>query len=312
MKLQILLTIRSYHSLAKVAILSDDTCDLPADLIEKLDITIIPVKIIFSDQVFRSSGPTGELALDEYYKRTEIEIPTTSTPSPGVIFQKFEKAFQKADALIGIFISNLMSPIASNTQALVNQRFPNKKIHIFDSKVTSVALAVLVLEAAIMAQNGQSFEEIIEKTTEFMEQVNFAGIMSTLENLVRTGRVPKTKKFLADFFKVKPIVKFDEGRVTTQGKIRANDEVIINQMKKFGRAALENINGASNHVIIGHTRWPEAAEEIAKYMQQFNPANKEIIIQETGAIVANFVGKKTLTIGYLGKYEESWLENTKN
>ncbi|MHA1156850.1 MAG: DegV family protein [Candidatus Heimdallarchaeota archaeon] len=298
--------------MVKVAILTDDTCDLPVELIEKLGIIIIPVKIIFSDQVYLSSGPTGELDLNEYYEKTVSEIPTTSTPSPGIIFQKFEKALQKADTAIGIFISNLMSPIATNSQALIKQKFPDKKIHIFDSKVTSVALAILVLEAAIMAQNDQSFEEIIEKTTEFMKEVNFAGIMSTMENLVRTGRVPRTKKFLADFFSVKPVVKMIEGKVTVQGKIKANDKVIIQQMKKFGRLALENINGFSNHVLIGHTRWPEAAEEIATYIKQHNPKNKKIIIQETGAIVANFVGKKTLTIGYLGKYENSWLENTKN
>ncbi len=298
--------------MAKVAILTDDTCDLPVDLIKKLDITIIPVKIIFSDKVYNSCGPTGELSLDEYYKRTVNEIPTTSTPSPGMIFQKFEEAFQKADTAIGIFVSNKMSPIANNSQALIKQKFPDKKIRIFDSKVTSVGLAILVLEAAIMAQNGQSFEEIIEKTNEYLEEINHAGIMSTMENLVRTGRVPRTKKFLADFFKVKPIVKFSEGNVTVQGKIRANDEIIIQQMKKFGRAALENINGTSGYVFIGHTCWPEAAEEVANYMQQYNPQNKKIIIQETGAIVANFVGKKYLTIGYLGKYENSWLENTKN
>ncbi len=298
--------------MAKVAIISDDTCDLPVELIEKLDITIIPVKIIFSDHVFNSSGPTGELTLDEYYERTASEIPTTSTPSPGSIFQKVEEALQKADTVIGIFVSNLMSPIATNTQALVNQRFPEKKIHIIDSKVTSVALAILVLEAGKMAQNEMSFEAIIEKLTEFMEEINFAGIISTMENLVRTGRVPKTKKYLADFFKVKPIVKLEEGKIIVQGKIRANDEIIIQQMKKYGRAALENINGYSDHVIIGHTRWLEAAEDIVKYMQQYNPKNKKIIIQETGAIVANFVGKKSLTLGYLGEYENSWLENTKN
>ncbi len=86
--------------MVKVAILTDDTCDLPVELIEKLGIIIIPVKIIFSDQVYLSSGPTGELSLNEYYEKTVSEIPTTSTPSPGIIFQKFEEALQKADAAI--------------------------------------------------------------------------------------------------------------------------------------------------------------------------------------------------------------------
>ena len=298
--------------MTKVAILSDDTCDLPAELIRELDINILPVKIIFSDKVFKSCGPIGELSIDEYYRRLEKELPTTSTPSPGIIWKKLEESFSKADAAIGIFISNEMSPIAANTQALIKQRFPDKKIKIYDSKVTSVALAVLVLEAKKMADKGMTFEEITERLDNYMEQIHYAGIMFTLENLVRTGRVPKTKKFLADFFKVKPIVKFIDGKVEVQGKIRANDALIIKQMKKYGRNVLENINGITDYVMIGHTRWPEAAEEIAEYMHLNNPKNKTIIIQETGAIVANFVGKKTLTIGYLGDYQEDWLQETKN
>jgi fatty acid-binding protein DegV len=83
-------------------------------------------------------------------------------------------------------------------------------------------------------------------------------------------------------------------------------------MKKFGRLAVEHMNGESDYVIIGHTRWPEAAQQMAEDIEKHNPNKKKIIIQETGAIVANFVGKKTLTLGYLGQYDGEWLQNTKN
>ncbi|MFW9923594.1 MAG: DegV family protein [Candidatus Thorarchaeota archaeon] len=296
----------------KVAIISDDTCDLPAELLEKYQITIIPNKVIFSDKVFTSCGVQGELTLDEYYRRAEKELPTTSIPAPGTIHQAFDRALKNADTVIALFISKHMSPIADSARNVIKQFFPDKDIRVFDTKVTSVALALVVLEAAIMAQEGHSVEKINSKVEEWLEQIHYAGIMSTLENLVRTGRVPKSKKFLADFFKVKPIVKFVEGQVAVQGKMRADDQLIVSQMKRFGKNLLENINGESNYVFIGHTRWPEAAEEIAAYMKEHNPEGKEIIIQETGAIVANYVGRKTLTIGYLGEYNNDWLLNTKD
>jgi hypothetical protein len=81
--------------------------------------------------------------------------------------------------------------------------------------------------------------------------------------------------------------------------------------KKYGQEILTHINGETNHIVIGHTRWPTAAKEIADYIEQFNEKKKTIIIQETGAIVANFVGKKTLTIGYIGEYKEKWLSEIK-
>ncbi|HUT81913.1 MAG TPA: DegV family protein [Candidatus Bathyarchaeia archaeon] len=295
-----------------IAIITDDTCDLPIEYIKKYNITIIPTKVIFSDKVFCSCGVDGELTLDEYYSRAIYELPTTSTPSPGIIHKCFECALQKVDSAIGIFLSDHLSPIAPNAKVVVNQHFPDKEISIYNSNVTGVGLASVVLEAAIMAQNGHSFDEINTKIVEWLSQVNYAGIMFTLENLVRTGRVPKTKKFLADFFKVKPIVEFVDGQISVQGKIRADDELIIRQMKKFGSLALKNLNGESDYLFIGHTRWPEAAEQIAFYMKENNPKGKKIIIQETGSIVANFVGSKTLTIGYIGAFNKDWLLDTKH
>lgn len=295
----------------KVAILSDDTCDLPQELIEKYNITMIPIRIIFSDKIYDSCGSAGELTLEEYYSKVAKEIPTTSTPSPGMLVKGFEKALTYGDSVIGVFVSDKMSPIYSNSKKILQEYFPTKNIHIFDSKVTSVALGAIVLEIAIMAAAGHTQDEILEKTQEFIDQVHYAGIMSTMENLVRTGRVPRTKKFLADTFRIKPIVKFTDGEVTVQGKIRADDMVIINQLKKYGQQILTHINGETDHIVIGHTRWPEAAREIADYIEQYNTKKKTIIIQETGAIVANFVGKKTLTIGYIGEYKEKWLSDVK-
>lgn len=297
--------------MVKVAIISDDTCDLPMELLEEYNITLVPVKVIFSDRVFCSCGVAGELTLEEYYKRAEQELPTTSQPSPGAIVQAFEKAFQIADEVIAIFISQYMSPIANTTRRIVEQYFPDKKISIYDSQVTSVGLAIVVLEAARLAKEGYSREEINDHIKVWLEQIHFTGIMCTLENLVRTGRVPKAKKYLADFFKIKPIVKFIDGQVSVRGKIRADDSLILSQMKKFGKKAIEHMDGESEFIFIGHTRWPSAAEEIKAYLENYNTQGKKIIIQETGAIVANYVGQKTLTFGYLGKFNDDWFLNTK-
>ncbi|MHA1211202.1 MAG: DegV family protein, partial [Candidatus Heimdallarchaeota archaeon] len=224
-----------------VVIITDDTCDMPLELIEKYNISLISIKIIFSDKAYRSCGVKGDLTIDEYYQRVEKEIPTTSTASPGIITECLNSAFEQAEAVIGIFLSNNLSPVVSNTQALINQSYSDKKIKIYDSSVTSVGLAALVLEAAILASQDATFDEICSKVDNWIDKTNFAGIMFTLENLVRTGRVPKTKKFLADFFKVKPVVEMIDGQIDVQGKIRADDKVIIEQMKNLGRNALENM-----------------------------------------------------------------------
>ncbi|MGC9778433.1 MAG: DegV family protein [Candidatus Heimdallarchaeota archaeon] len=78
-----------------IAIVTDDTCDLPKEYIEKFNLTIIPTKVIFPDKVFSSCGVTGELSLDEYYTRAESELPTTSTPSLGLIHKFLRQLYKK-------------------------------------------------------------------------------------------------------------------------------------------------------------------------------------------------------------------------
>jgi DegV family protein with EDD domain len=295
----------------KVAIITDETCDMPYHFFKKYDIEVFPFRIVFSDKVFNSVGINGELTLDEYYQKAQKELPTTSIPSIGIIMKILEIAFEKADSVIALLLTDQFSGIFNTVYNISkNGMIKNRDLSVINTEITGSALAALVLESARLAKAGKSKDYILSKINEWLPKVQYAGIMNTLENLVRTGRVKRTKKILCDFLKIKPCIHFENGNIEVIGKIRADDNLLIEQMKHFGEEAIHNMDPDSKTIIIGHNRWAEAAREIAEHMEANNPNGKEIIIQETGAIVANYTGRKLLTIGYLGKFQNNWL--TKN
>ncbi|HUU78151.1 MAG TPA: DegV family protein [candidate division Zixibacteria bacterium] len=294
-----------------VALVTCAAADIPPEIEEKYQITIVPVLLNFEDKSYRSYGIEKGLTWEEFYKITEKEVPSTGIPGPGHFVKAFEEAFKIADTVIVIFISYKMSGMYQLACKVVEEHFKDKDIHIYHGGVSCVGTAALVYEAAKLAENGKSKEEIIAKVEEWIPHANYSGIINTLDNLVKTGRLSKTKKFFADILKFKPVLGYVDDELHVYGNIRADDAIIINQMKKFGEHAIRNIYPGVTSLFVNHSRWPEAADEIANYLRSLPNHNVEIIVQETGVINSFFTGKKLLAFGYIGDYDPDWLLKTK-
>lgn len=294
----------------KVAIITCAAADIPPELERKHKITILPVIINFEDKSYKTYSTEKGLSLDEFYVLTENEVPSTAIPSPGLYAETFKTAFEIADSIICIFISNKMSGVYNTAIQVASNLFSDKDISVFHSGASGAGTASLALAAAKLADQGKSKEEIILKIKEWTPHVIYAGIINKLDNLVRTGRLSKTKKFFANILKFKPVLTYQDDEIHILGNIRADDKIILSQMKSFGLKALENIHPDCDTLFINHTRWPETANELADYLKENNPKNIDIVVQETGVINSFYVGKYFLTIGYIGKFDPDWLMKT--
>ncbi|NHK30221.1 MAG: DegV family protein [Asgard group archaeon] len=295
----------------KVAIVTDASGDIPPDLEEKLNISIVPVIMNFEDNSYKSFGIEKGLTWEEFYKLAEKEVPKTAIASPGLFMKTFEKALEIADSAIGIFISEKLSGVYNAAKMVAEQHMKDKDISVYHAGVNSVGVGVVVVEAARLAAAGQTKAEVCKKVENWITKNKYAGIINKLENLVRTGRLSKTKKFFADILKYKPVLGFEDDEIHVYGNIKADDTLILKQMKKFGEQALQKMVEDNNILFIAHSRWPEAADELKDYLEKVNPKNKEIIIQETGVINAFYTGRKLLAYGYIGDFDPQWLLKTK-
>jgi len=292
--------------LQKVAIITDGSCDLPKELAEKYNIHIVPFSVIFGKDAFKLYGDYGTISKDDFYKRyeKENEFPTTSLPPPKAFVDAFNKASKEADSIIGIILSeNLSSTIQMAKMALTY--IENLDVTIVDSRVAASTLGVLVIEAAKMAQNNATKEEILERLEVLIPQTKLVGILDRVDAVYRSGRISWGKKFLAEKINIKPIVGFQDGKIISYGNIRARRKSIMNRMKFM--ATLVPKHAVTDTIFVWHVRCLEDATTLKKIMEQNNPEEKEIIIQEAGPIIGAHVGLKAIAYMYIGHFERNWL-----
>ncbi|MCF2144177.1 MAG: DegV family protein [Candidatus Heimdallarchaeota archaeon] len=295
----------------KVAIVTDGSSDLPKEIVEKYGITIAPFQVIIGDKSYKMYGDYGELSKEEFYNilKTSKVYPTTAIPTPKGFHQAFEAALKIGKAVIGIFISEKLSGTYQSAMRVANQLFTEKDITLIDSKVAASTLGILVMEAAKLAKEGKTKEEILERIHTLLPHGRLISVMDNLEAAYRSGRLSWTKKFLVSTFKIRPVTLFENGAIVPGGRIKGEREEVIKRMKFVGPQLLKH--SLTNTIFIWHVQYPEAAQQLKEEMEKHNTDGKEIIIQEAGPVVGTHVGMYSLAYMYYGDYNSDWILNMK-
>jgi DegV family protein with EDD domain len=193
--------------MAKIGILTDTTHCLPAELIDRYHIKVVPVGLVLDGKPYLDQF---EITPAEFWEKFEKlkDIPTTFAPNP----QEFEKAFAEmtlsADHIICIMVSKILSgthnaAIAARKKIL--EQKPGLRIEIIDSKCAAGALGFLVLEAARAADSGNSFEDTIKVIQGLLPRVTFLTAFDTMKYLIKGGRAPRVA-VIGDLLGIRPIV----------------------------------------------------------------------------------------------------------
>jgi DegV family protein with EDD domain len=296
--------------MSKIAIITDGSCDIPKNLIERYKIHVVPFRVVFREEAFKTYGDWGDLSTEEFYKKLQTceEYPTSAIPSPRDICDVYQKALNEADSVICIFISKNFSGLFQEA-VKAKELFDGEDIILVDSTVTTSTLGALVLHAAKMVENGHTKEQILLKIEELKQKARLLVILDSVDGVYRSGRVGWSKKFLVSSFKIKPIVNFNDGKIVPGGTLRGSKEVI--KRLKFVAPIIVK-QAITDHVFIWHVNYPEVANEIYEAMISHNNLNKEIIIQNAGPVVGTHVGEKSLGIMYIGDYKKQWILKMKN
>ena len=292
----------------KVAIVSDGTADIPKDLVEKYNIHIIPIYVVFETEKFAIYGDYGDISKEEYYERLRTceELPTTGIVSQSYFISAFEAAAKEAESVIGIFVSEKLSAHFV-TAKRVAATLEDIDITVVDARAAAIQLGLTAIEAAIMAHEGKSKEEILTRVEEeLIPQNKMVVVLDTLENLYRSGRVGKVRKFLGQSLKIKPIICFDEdGSVGNRGSFRGDREEVIKRFKFMAPYVVKH--AITDNIFIWHSAYIEPAKELLEIMEQHNDKGKKIRIVNAGPVVGTHIGEKTLGLVYIGPYNENWM-----
>lgn len=260
----------------KYRIVADSSCDLNEGMQEQLNIDLVPFNISVDDEHFVDDKNLDVSQLIKSMKKSPNPI-KTSCPSPG----DFLKYFRKADNIFGVTISaNLSGTYNSAVLArdMALKEDPNKFVHIFNSKSASVGETLVALKIDELIKEKLNHMEIVEKVEEYIEQMKTYFILESLDNLVKNGRISKTKGLIASVLNFKPIMGEDgEGNIELVENIRGSKRAFNRLVEIIGETK-ENFE--DKVLAISHANALEKAMALKEKIQELYNF-KEILIIET-------------------------------
>lgn len=277
-----------------VKIVADSTCDLSADLIEKYDITIIPLCIVMGENSYFDGIETTP---EEIYKWADANKTTPKTAAVTLDnAASLLKPFMDEDREIVFFgISSQMSTTC-NVVRLIGEDAGYDKLHVIDSQSLSTGIGLQVLYAARLSMAGESAASIVEKVEKRRSAVSASFVIDTLTYLSRGGRCNSVTALLANTLKLKPEIVVKDGAMIVAKKYRGQlGSVLLKYVKDQEEALLA---ADKNCVFITHSGCSEdIVAPVKEYLESLSHF-ENIYVTRAGGVVSSHCGPGTLGVLY--------------
>lgn len=279
-----------------VKIISDSTCDLSKELIDKYDIEIIPLHIHLGEGEYLDGV---NITPDEIYAWSDANntTPKTSAASITDVISVYEK--YPEDEIIIFSISGSMSTTVNVMRLAAEDIERENEIHIIDSKNLSTGIGLLVLEAARMAKEGMKATDIVASIKEMIPKVRASFVVDTLTFLHRGGRCSGVAALAGGALKLHPQLNVVDGAMIPGKKYRGNMPKVILSYAKDMEEDLKKAN--KNRVFITHSGCEqEVIDEVHAYLKDLN-LFEEICITRAGGVISSHCGPGTLGVLFIAE-----------
>jgi DegV family protein with EDD domain len=271
-----------------IRVVTDSVADIPADLVAKLNIVVVPLTVTFGQQDYLDGI---DITSGEFFQRLALsgDLPKTTQPSIGAFQEVYEKLTAEGNEILSIHASSKLSGTFNSASQAVKE-VKGIKIEMVDTMNVSLAEGLTVIAAARMAlEKGVKLEEVAGFAKETASKVDVYITVDTLEFLRRGGRIGKAAALVGTLLKVKPILTIREGAVHPYGKARTRVKA-VEQIKEIVMAA-----GPYAEIAVIHATTPGEMKTLKEDLQGLSP-NTEIIEGTIGATIGTHGGPGVLGV----------------
>lgn len=246
-----------------VRIVTDSTADIPPALVEEMQITVVPLFVIFGEEVFRDGV---DLTAEEFFRRlrSSTALPRTSQPPPAAFVQVYEDLVNP-DGILSIHLSSRFSGTFDTARAAARVLEGRCRAEVVDSGSVSMGVGLAVLAAARVAKAGGTIDECLAAARSIVEREEVLVTVETLEYLRRGGRIGRAQAFLGGLLNLQPILTIREGETyplaRTRTRMKALDRII----------ELAAERGVEQAAVMDATT-PEDADYLASALRERFPA----------------------------------------
>lgn len=273
---------------SKIKIITDSASDILAEEAQKYDIEVVPFSIFIDGKEYRTGV---DITSAEFYKmqKTCKDVPTTSLVAPEVIYKLFKKYVEEGREIFMLTISSNASGFFNSARLaseMIIDEYPDAKIKILDTQKFAYVYAYAAIEAAKLAEEGKSLDEVYDATVKLLEPFEVYATPESLVYLEKGGRINKASLIFGSALDLKPVVSIRGGIIESIGMLRGTKKIPQKIVKKIRETGVSQ-EGKTLIVVDGDM--PEAAAELAQLLkEEFNP--KEILIRPIGPTIATHIG----------------------
>lgn len=279
-----------------IKIVSDSTCDLSKELLEKYDISIIPLHIHLGDAEYKDGV---DITPEEIYQWSDANktTPKTSAPSLGEAADVFRPYLEEGCEIISFSISDSMSASGNVMRLAAEELEAEDKVHVIDSENLSTGIGLLVIEAAILAKEGKSAQEIVAVIEALKPRVRASFVVDILTYLHRGGRCSAVAALAGGVLQLHPKIVVENGKMDADKKYRGKiDRAILNYAKDMED---ELKQAKADRVFITHSGCSrEVLDQMQAYLESLQ-IFKEIHITRAGSVISSHCGPGTLGVLFI-------------
>lgn len=279
-----------------VKIISDSTCDLSPELIAKYDIDILPLHILLGEDEYEDGK---NITPEEIYSWSDENktTPKTSAPALTDAIELFKQYIDEGREIVCFSISSSMSTSGNVMRIAAEELEAEDCITVIDSANLSTGIGLLVIEAAIMAQNNHTVEEIVSAIEALKPNVRASFVVDTLTYLYRGGRCNAVSAMAGGVLKLHPKIVVENGAMNAskkyRGKINSAIMTYVKDMEDDLKAA------RPDRVFITHSGCDRTiVEEVHSYLENLGVFS-EILETRAGGVISSHCGPGTLGVLFI-------------
>ena len=272
----------------RTRIVTDSTCDLPNEVLSQLGVPSVPLLVRFGDEQMRDRA---DILPDEFIHRltTSSVHPSTSAPSP----EDFSQAYNRLDPLLEpdgeilcLHISNKLSGTSSAAKMAGDRRASGPRVLLYDASFASAPFGLLVLKAVELSRKGHTAAEIMAELDRMKPNTNILFVLDTLEYMKRGGRISWGQAFLGNLLDLKPILKFEDGKMVAHAKSRGREKARARVLDDLQKTIPKD---RPVRFMLVHSGRPDLLVPVEKFLQK-NFQVKELLSCAAGAVISTHTG----------------------
>ena len=267
----------------KIKLITDSTCDISPELIEKYQVHVLPLTVHIGDASYKD-GET--ITLEKLYEGVDGggPFPSTSQVNPNEFHEVYQKYLKEGYKIISIHISGQLSGTVQSAE-IAKDMTESDQITVIDSKGVSGSALLPLIVAGEMIENGHTYDEVVKSIRENAEKVKVLAAFDTLTYLVKGGRVPKSVGAIGSLLGIKPLISVKDGKLEMTDKVRGSKKALKALMKSIDETKRQK----NSKILVINSLDSSVNQSVISYLKQKNIPHISV---QVGCVLGVHAGPK--------------------